>query len=337
MVKQMMTPRENALCALEHRVPERIVDLIHDANMLGTYIIHERAPAVPGRPYGSDGVDWFGVHWRYEESSGAPMVDPAYPPQLTDISDWREVVKFPDLSKIDFKAAAKADLESPMYDPDKLNQVTIMQGPFERLLSLMSTDNALCSLLTDPEECAAFFDRVADHKIELIDRLAEAYPIDLIDLHDDWGTQKSMFMSIDTWKELLSGPMGRIASHCKEKGIHVQIHSCGKIEKLIPAMLEAGIEHWSSCQGMNDIPTLVHEFGDRLTFFGCMDTPEVQARGVSQEEVDRLTAERIDLICPGGAVFPLGNSTVPGLRAAVDKALAARKDFFTKPENRVLP
>ena len=332
-----MTPRENALTALEHRVPERIVNLLKDANMLATYILAERAPAVPGRPYGSDGVDWFGVHWKYEEVSGAPMVDPNYPPMMDDITEWETVVKFPDLSKYDFKAEAEKELNSPMYDPDKLNQVTIMQGPFERLLSLMSTEDALCALLMEPEACAAFFNRVADHKIELIDRLAEAYPIDLIDLHDDWGTQKSTFMSVDTWKELLAEPMGRIIRHGKEKGIHIQVHSCGKIEPLLPEMIAIGLEHWSSCQGMNDIPTIVHTYGDRMTFFGCMDTPEVQARGVTQEEIDRLTAERIDLICRGGAVFPLGNSTVPGLRAAVDKALAAREDFFTKPENRVLP
>ena len=332
-----MTPRENALTALEHRVPERIVNLIRDTNPIATYILAERAPAVPGRPFGSDGVDWFGVHWKYEEKSGAPMVDPAYPPMMDDITQWREIVRFPDLSAIDFRAEAEKELSAPGYDPDKLNLVTILQGPFERLLSLMSTEDALCALLLEPEECAAFFDRMADHKIELIERLCDAYPVDLIDLHDDWGTQKSSFMSVETWKELLAGPIGRIARRCRELGVHVQIHSCGKIESIVPEMVEAGVEHWSSCQGMNDIPSLVHRFGSRMTFFGCMDTPEVQARGVTQEEVDRLTAERIDLICRGGAVFPLGNSTVPGLRAAVDKALAERTDFFARPENRVLP
>lgn len=74
-----------------------------------------------------------------------------------------------------------------------------------------------------------------------------------------------------------------------------------------------------------------------MTFFGCMDTLPVRLPGVSQDEVDRLTAERIDNICRGGCVFPLGNSTVPGLREAVEKALAAREDFFKDPKNRVLP
>lgn len=249
----MLTPRENALNAYRHIVPERIVNLIKDSNNIATYALRERARAVPGRPFGSDGVDWFGVHWKYEEA------------------------------------------------------------------------------------CGEFFDRVADHKIELIDRLAEVYPIDLIDFHDDYGTQISTFMSVETWNELLAGPIGRIFRHCKEKGILIQLHSCGKVETLLPSFIAAGVEHWSSCQGMNDIKKLVHEYGDKMTFFGCMDTPEVQRRGITPEKVYALTKERIEDICRGGVVFPLGNSTVPGLGPAVQKILAEKADFFKKAEKRVLP
>lgn len=332
-----LTPRENALLALEHKIPERIVDIIKDANMLGTYVIRERAPAIPGRPHGSTGIDWFGVHWRYVESVGAPMVDPDYPPLLDDITDWESVVSFPDLSSVDFISAARQELSSPHYCADKLNIITINEGPFERLLSLMPGEEALCSLITEPEACRAFFNRVIDHKIELIDRLAEAYPIDLIDLHDDWGTQKSTFMSVETWKEVLFEPIKRITEYVSAKGIHLQLHSCGKIEALVPEMVKAGVEHWSSCQGMNDIKSLVHRFGDKLTFFGCMDTPDVQLPGITQDEINRLTAERVDDICRGGAVLPLGNSSVPGLRAALEKALSERETFFSRSENRVLP
>jgi uroporphyrinogen decarboxylase len=70
--------------------------------------------------------------------------------------------------------------------------------------------------------------------------MAEVYPIDLIDLHDDWGTQISSFMPVETWKQLLSEPIGRIAKHCKDKGIHAQMHSCGKIEAIVPEMVNAG-------------------------------------------------------------------------------------------------
>ena len=332
-----LTPRENALLALNHQVPERIVDLRSDCNMLASYFLMEKGPYTPEHPFGMDGVDWFGVHWRFEPVCNGPMVDPAYPKIMDDITQWRTQVKFPDLDALDFKAAAEADLNSPMYDPNKLNQVCIMSGPFERLLDLMDCQEALLSLVTEPDACRDFFNAVIDYKIDLIDRLAEVYPIDLIDFHDDWGTQISTFMSVETWKDVLAEPMGRVAKHSKEKGIHLQVHSCGKIEKLVPEMVKVGIEHWSSCQGMNDLKPLIHEFGDRMTFFGCLDVPEIKKAGVTQEMIDRITAERIDDLCRGGCVLPLGTSTVPGLYEATMKALAAREDFFTKPENRVLP
>ena len=332
-----LTPRENALLALNHQVPQRIVNMIKDCNMLGNFIIREKGPASPQFPMGGTGKDWFGVQWRYEESSKAPMVDPDYPPIMDDITEWRSQIKFPNLDAIDFKAEAERELNGPMYDPDKLNQVCIQSGPFERLLDCMGCEEALISMMTEPEACKEFFNAVIDHKIHLIDLLAEAYPIDLIDFHDDWGTQISTFMSVDMWKELLAEPIARVCKHCKDKGIHIQIHSCGKVETLVPEMVKVGVEHWSSCQAVNDIEKLVHEFGDRLTFFGCMDTLPVRLPNVPQEEVDRLTAERIDNICRGGCVFPLGNSTVPGLREAVEKALAQREDFFKTERNRILP
>ena len=51
-------------------------------------------------------------------------------------------------------------------------------------------------------------------------------------------------MSVETWNELLAGPIGRIFRHCKEKGTLIQLHSCGKVETLLPSFIAAGVEHW---------------------------------------------------------------------------------------------
>ena len=50
-----LSPRENALLALNHQVPERIVYLIKDANMLGNFFIREKGPASPEFPMGGSG------------------------------------------------------------------------------------------------------------------------------------------------------------------------------------------------------------------------------------------------------------------------------------------
>ena len=168
-----LTPRENALLALNHQVPERIVDLRNDSNMLGTYLLLEKSPAQPGKPFGGDGLDWFGVMWRFEPTAGGPMPDPAYPPLMDDITEWRTQVKFPNLDEYDFKGQAEKDLNSPMYDPDKLNQIVVMSGPFERLLDLMGAVEALYSMAAEPEATREFFDAIIDYKIDADRWLAE--------------------------------------------------------------------------------------------------------------------------------------------------------------------
>ena len=53
-------------------------------------------------------------------------------------------------------------------------------GPFERLHDLMGFEGALCALVTNPEECEAFFSRLCDFKIEQIKRLTEHYDVDMV-------------------------------------------------------------------------------------------------------------------------------------------------------------
>ena len=52
-----------------------------------------------------EGYDWWGVHWTATDNTGG-MFTPTvgYPPVLTDITKWREQVKFPDISNIDWES-----------------------------------------------------------------------------------------------------------------------------------------------------------------------------------------------------------------------------------------
>ncbi|MCC8080205.1 MAG: hypothetical protein LIO57_09180 [Oscillospiraceae bacterium] len=125
---------------------------------------------------GGTGNDWFVVQWVYEELCRASVVDPSYPPMMTDITKWCEQVEFPNLASMDFKGVLERELSSSAYNPNKLNQACIHSDPFERLLYLMGSEDALASMLLEPDACREFFDAVIDYKIELIDRLAGAIP-----------------------------------------------------------------------------------------------------------------------------------------------------------------
>ena len=137
--------------------------------------------------------------------------------------------------------------------------------------------------------------------------------------------------------ELFRPGMSKMFKKAKELGLILQLHSCGRWEKIIPAAVDAGLEHWTSSQAVNDIPNIIKKFGDRLTMIGGCDVPEIQLPGMTLERMREIVSKRLDIILPGGCIIPFGNSSTPFFRAAVEEEVAKRADYYQKPENRVLP
>lgn len=167
-----MTARENAMLAYRHKQPQWIPGLFTDISIMFANPHGERY-------YGQEsGKDWFGVDWTYVPDMMAPMPTPGKE-LFTDITRWRDAVKFPDLDAIDWEAQADIDSHTDaavmattgkivrmpdgksVYDDDKLILCMVLNGPFERMHSLITFENALMSLVTEPDACSDFFGAVA--------------------------------------------------------------------------------------------------------------------------------------------------------------------------------
>lgn len=211
-------------------------------------------------PYG--GVDIMGCDWEYEELAGGSMEKGV---MFEDIEDWREHVVFPNLDNMDWEGCAKANAE--YLETDKLLQTTIYSGFFERLISFVGFEQAAIALV-DPEqkeEVAALFDKLADLYIDLIGRFKKYFGVELVEIHDDWGTQRSPIFSVETHRELLVPCIKKIVSSAHERGVCVEMHSCGLVEKLIPNLISTGVDTWRG-QAINDKHMLVDTYGDQFRF-----------------------------------------------------------------------
>ena len=113
--------------------------------------------------FNQGGRDWFGCLWKYSEAAQAAAPDISEH-LLEDICDWREVVKFPDLDAWDWEKAVELDNMDKADREHQVVNVMMLNGMFERLHVLMGFEEALCALLTEPEEVGAFFDAMADFK-----------------------------------------------------------------------------------------------------------------------------------------------------------------------------
>lgn len=224
---------------------------------------------------------WFGLDWVFVPQAGGATVQPGHP-LITDMNDWEKLIQWPDLDALDWKCMGeknKSYLDTPQF-----NELGILDGFWERLISLMDVSGAAMALIDEDQQDAvkAFFDKYADFLIDYIRRAKEVCAIDGILIHDDWGTQNGSFFSLDTAREMLVPYIKRVVDYIHSEGMFYEQHSCGNCTKLVPAYIEIGIDFWNP-QPMNDIEAILKQCrGTRLHL--AIDTDPIPETA-SEEEI----------------------------------------------------
>ena len=217
-------------------------------------------PDARARSFG--GTDWFGIEWEYEPLTKAAMVKPGTR-RLSDLTNWREELVFPDLSAIDWQKDYEENYKGRIAE-DRLSYFVIVNGLFERLADLTSFEDTFCYLLEEPEELTAFYDKLADWHIELIKIAKEVYHADMILFHDDMGTQRSTFFSPAMYDELFVPQYQKITKAAHDLGMYICLHSCGCISTLMPLIIKAGFDAWEGQDTANDKEAIMKEYGKDL-------------------------------------------------------------------------
>lgn len=315
-----MTPKERVLAFYRHEMTDEL------PTNAGIHYIPDPSGFEERPAFIQTGKDWFGVDWIRDDSLNATTPDHSKPPIMEDICDWREVVKFPNLDEWDWNKVEERDHVSEIDRENKALMVYVLNGPFERLHMLMGFENALCALLTDPEEVESFFDAFMEWKCKLIEKVHEYYQPDVIMFHDDWGTQNNMFFSPDTWRELIKPQIKKAVDKTHELGMFFEFHSCGFIEQVVPEFVELGIDSWQG-QEINDIPKLKELTQGKLGFHTTPKYQDFQAATVAgtltEADVrDRIRAD-VTKHAEGGNympfILPWGDWWVPVMVDEVEK------------------
>lgn len=242
------------------------------------------------------GPDMFGIVWEYEPNIGGSTVRPGNP-TLTEAGEWREKIVFPTKEVVDSWDWAgcyqNADVEN---ERDFYWELVIATGWFERLISFMDFEEAAVAMI-DPDQkddVKELFEALADLYIMLIDKYVEVFPetADAVTLHDDWGHQRGQFFSCDVVREMLVPSMKRVVDHIHSLGMDAEFHSCGKVEGLVPCMIEIGFQ-MHECQDILDFDTVVPQYGDKILFHVPQVTPDYDAPEEEQRAAARAFAERL--------------------------------------------
>lgn len=290
----MITARENILMAYHHQEPYWVPSQYLDQN---TCLYSASKEGVSG--YGTS-TDCFGISWEYHPGADGPMVAKGTK-RITDIENWRESLKMPDLNSWDWESSAASDTAA--WDrKNKISSVIIVNGLFEQLHALTGFEDALCYLLTEPEAVGDLLDELTCYRIRQIQLIAKYYRPDKIQFHDDYGESRNTFMSVQVWREIFKPRLKRIIDAVHGEGMLYEHHSCGYIATLVEDFTELEMDALNPLQIQNNPYELKQKYAKKLCFVGGFDNQGILDRpGITYEERVKEIRYRVELMAPGGS------------------------------------
>lgn len=293
-----MTERENALNTILYGKSEWIPCKWKSVRQCGHTVMKETGPTNElGQRTG--GLDCWGVNWVLtDQGVDAPTPDSTQPPILEDICEWREKVIFPDVEGADWEGGVAQELAD--YEGDKLLVYFDTEGLFNRLTDLMGFENALCALITDPEECYELIGEIANHKIRVIEHAAKYYKPDVFCYMDDFASATGPMISPEIYRSLFKEHHRRIIQAIKDNGMIAEQHTCGKWDILMDDFAEIGVQMVFPSQPENDLKTFRSKYPE-IVIEGGAESQGVMFSMAATAEGGRAEARRcIDEYAPGG-------------------------------------
>lgn len=231
--------------------------------------------------------DYFGVVWNksVDRTLGVPS---EYRFREPSFGDYR----FPDAEDLPVYATIAAN---DRRHPEAFHMLSIGFALFERAWSLTGMEELMVWMLTEPAFVHELMDRITSYNIAVIDAAADIGGIDCVHLGDDWGSQHGPLISPDTWREFIKPRFKKTCDAIKAHGLSVSLHCCGNVERLMPDIIECGVDVFDPFQPeAMDIWKLHREFGDRIAFWGGLSVQSTfpyGAPGDVRREGERLIRE----------------------------------------------
>lgn len=183
---------------------------------------------------------------------------------------------------------------------DKYFLVRIYGSHFEKAYFSRGFENYLADLAGHWDFAKQLLDTIIEKNMVMLENILCLEEIDGVLLGSDWGSQRGLLMSPETWEELIRPGEEKEYDLVHAYGKDVWVHSCGCIEAIIPSLVEMGLDVLNPVQPeAMDIERLKRDYGDKLAFWGGISTQMTLPYG-TPDEVREETRHIIKLMAKGG-------------------------------------
>lgn len=275
----------------------------------------------------------------YRHPENRPAFDPAYgierrtlsadgcfanAESVSDLDDY----PWPDVRYLDF-TDVYAEIDQ---FPDKMVFTGMWSSFFHIVADFFGMENYFIKMHECPEVVEALTQRVVDFLVTANDMFFQGLGdrADTLFMGNDFGTQLDMIISPDAFRHFILPYYKRLIAVGKKYGKFVMVHSCGSVHRIIPDLIDAGVDalHPLQAQAAGMSADHLKQYKNDLAFVGGIDAQSFFVNATPDEiraEVQRVHA----LLGPNMVVSPSHEMILPNVPAENVLAMAEAAHALT--------
>ncbi|MEM2309620.1 MAG: uroporphyrinogen decarboxylase family protein [Candidatus Bathyarchaeia archaeon] len=289
----IISPRENFLLAVNHEEPYWLPCPLFDGS-----VITVQHGLVERCEYG---LDSWGVRWelRDKRSDSFPVAHPLESPDMVDDYPMPSPYE-PNIIRSAVEAASRIDRRNIIVMGDN------GWGLFERAWLLLGMNRFFIWAFKYQEALSRLIERICEVKITITEEMIKRVGVDLIWYGDDWGMEDRLLISPEMWRKFIKPYQAKLYWAAKKHGVMVLQHSDGKVEDLIPDLIEIGVNILNIQRECNDWRKIIRTYGKQISLWGGVSARTLDIG--SPEKVAEETEECCQLGKLGGIILAPGHS-----------------------------
>ena len=202
---------------------------------------------------------------------------------------------------------------------------------YELIWNFRGMEDLLVDYYENPEEVHALHRAVLDTEMKILKRAFEEIQPDGYMISDDLGTQTSLMMSPDTFREFIKPYYVELWGLCRENDVDTWLHTCGNVSEIIGDLIECGLSVLHPLQKHTmDWDEVAAKWKGKIAFFVGMDVQDTLINGTPEDVRREVRLIRDTFDTPtGGLLYAAGNGIVRGtplenIEAFLDECLTYR-------------
>ena len=291
-----MKSRERVIRAIQFDCPDRVpishgilpAAQIHHGEALNEILekVHEdfgwdylpdlKSEDLPPLYKGGSHYDEFGTLWKVEQEGvcGIPVDWP--------FADWKnyETYQWPDFDagppKSRLYSGHMAGRSEEYYSRGAW--ITF----FEQMQQLRGMENLLVDLADKSKNVYRLRDDLLEFHLRWIDKWLQ-FEYDGIHFADDWGSQNSLLVSPELWKEFFKPAYRKMFDKVNDAGVDVHFHSDGYVIDVIPDLIDIGVKVLNCQAPIIGLEELKKQFAGSVCFRTDLDRQYIMPFGTPQE------------------------------------------------------